>query len=423
MGRFDMAYRNMMLGARPRREIQYGGNALQLGFQQAPPPIGAGEALKEEAPPAQRADYGAMAEALSGTPTIESGNALEAIMAALEGGIRGRAARDERSAEELRSKNERADVLEATQAENRGAKAENEQVRAFIDTLPEDQRQAAWLDRGGAAAAAQAPISRSDQATLDLSRERLAQDQAQFNTQTATTRRGQDLDFAGRRPASVELNPREDARITAAITARDQATQTQNLAREWLTLNGRTATGPGEGVRNLGGLLSRDWQRLQQLNDMLTPAQREAGSGTMSDADREMYSRSTLNPGVSGAVNGPAALAMIEAAQNRIDYATFLDEYSSGGSLQGSEQSWGEYLSRNPIYTNDGQVRENRPSFEEWLNLGAPDMRGSASSNSDTSREAFERERDRRLSGAPATDPLPAQPRFPRNPRGVRGGG
>lgn len=326
MGRFDMAYRNMMLGARPRREIQYGGNALQLGFQQAPPPIGAGEALKEEAPPAQRADYGAMAEALSGTPTIESGNALEAIMAALEGGIRGRAARDERSAEELRSKNERADVLEATQAENRGAKAENEQVRAFIDTLPEDQRQAAWLN-SEPFVSAQAPLSRGDQAQLDLQNRRLEQDASQFEQAQATTRRGQNMAHA--RGGQPSLN---EARQWTNSYNDDTRTVMNDLG------NMRAAIPYAAEVVRANGAPTGNF-RMNDVALLRAAARAQTGPGVLTESE----TFATLSPSLQQSLVRAASYADISRAGLVSSDRLALARYVQQGAMSASGDLWRRY--------------------------------------------------------------------------------
>ena len=73
---------------------------------------------------------------------------------------------------------------------------------------------------------------------------------------------------------------------------------------------------------------------------------------------------------------------MIQGARNMEDYAAFLDMYSEGGDLRGAEQNWNIYLNANPIYDRYGNVRSDRPNFQDWLAAGQPDMSHEISENS-----------------------------------------
>lgn len=359
--------------------LQYGAGAvpqLPPGMRPSPKRV----VLGEEDAPTRNPDATAMAAALGGTPTVESGSAWEAIAAALEGGIRGRAAWDERQVD-LDERDRARDDRARTRKREEGADiARARALEAYMGAEGPDREQAmlgalAGGDRETAMSMALGGLNR-DQARAEREAEAAAEAE-RFNRQNETTRRGQDLDYAAARARSSagaagaagsasELSSRDAIRVGEAANSSTAAREGLGMLREFGALQRQERTG-GITFSYPGSSDAR--RRMDQITRYLAPLQREPGSGSMSDPDREMYMRTVPNTGEAGTVNEAAIAAMEAVLQNRVDRAEFLDSYSAqNGSLQGVETMWNNYLSANPIFNEQtGLPRRNRPTWRQFM--------------------------------------------------------
>lgn len=98
-----------------RRTLNLGSPATTIGRPPQSAPQSRADILGGDMPSSSNAAWVGRAAALEGTPTVESGNVLEALAAALEGGIRGRAAYGEYNREQGAS--QRAQALAQQQAD------------------------------------------------------------------------------------------------------------------------------------------------------------------------------------------------------------------------------------------------------------------------------------------------------------------
>lgn len=146
-------------------------------------------------------------------------------------------------------------------------------------------------------------------------------------------------------------------------------------ANRFISLNQRTSTG---GIQNNFPLLSDvtraftpDIQEMTSITNRLTPAQREAGSGAMSDRDVEMYRSSVLNPSNEGPVNQAVAARLKAGATRQRDYAAFLDEYAKvNGTLAGAQEKWDNYSNEHPLYDyKSGTVRSGVPTWRQYFGV------------------------------------------------------
>jgi len=206
-----------------------------------------------------------------------------------------------------------------------------------------------------------------------------------------TTRDGIDVVYDGRgwreviRPQSAPQNSplrqpgdplRESSQDrTMRTNAAQQAVEAQGTARladEFVALNRTNNTGGIWGLPFVQGgraMVDPEFNRMRSIQEQLTPAQREAGSGAMSDRDVEMYRRSTLNVGAPGPANQRTARVLDAVAANQADYSAFLDEYAraNGGSLAGASEMWLEYSNANPLFNDDGTPRTARTPWRSYF--------------------------------------------------------
>ena len=129
--------------------------------------------------------------------------------------------------------------------------------------------------------------------------------------------------------------------------AREDAQSASGAARDgtrFLDLNKRTGTGEIWALPGLGevrGALDPRYSEMQSLTNRMAPAQRQAGSGAMSDKDVALFKRSVPNTDFPGPVNANIVKRLQDEAKRKGDYASFLDNYAlSNGTLLGAEEEW-----------------------------------------------------------------------------------
>lgn len=109
----------------------------------------------------------------------------------------------------------------------------------------------------------------------------------------------------------------------------------------------------------------------------------------MTDADALRFERGLPSTERYGVTNTNISAASREVARNAQDRVAFYEMYGRAtGNLLGARSQWNEYLQRNPIYDADGNIRANRPDFEQWMRSGAPDARTQTRTTATTQRAA-----------------------------------
>jgi hypothetical protein len=181
-----------------------------------------------------------------------------------------------------------------------------------------------------------------------------------------------------------QLATGEQKQLTDARTRANAAEGVLNDQARFSALNKRTPTGGYMGLPLVGnmfagvaGAFNPDVREMNAITERLTPAQREAGSGPMSDADVNMYRKSVIGPGNVGNTNRDVGTRMRAGAIRERDYAAFMDYYAKvNGTLNGAQEAWDGYKTSNPIYDPEtATVRKTQP----WrAYFGLPETSGTA---------------------------------------------
>lgn len=211
---------------------------------------------------------------------------------------------------------------------------------------------------GGPAATQQA----NAEAALRLDRQKIGADQAYRNQmlgiELMKAQRGD-----GARDRVTEAYDKDA--LNAAKDARQRAQVFSSAAQQFMTLNQRQDTGITAPV---GKMFSGDLQAMDALTNQIAPMMRQPGSGAVSDKDMAIFMTSVPNIGTGRQANTAIALAMVEAGKNAAGYADFLERtYQQRGTTMGADAAWQQYLNANPIYDAKGAVRQNRPSYDAWV--------------------------------------------------------
>lgn len=166
--------------------------------------------------------------------------------------------------------------------------------------------------------------------------------------------------------AGPKLTPQEGKMLTDARTRAEGASSTISNLDRFMTLNRQEATGGLGGlpvVRNVRGMFDPQVAEMNAIVEQITPAQREPGSGVMSDADIRMYRASVVGLDKPGPANSRIAARGTAGAMRERDYAAFMDYYAKvNGTLNGAQEQWDAYKQAEPVYDpQSGQVRRARP--------------------------------------------------------------
>lgn len=328
------------------------------------------QATAQAAPPSLAAALG-RSEGAAQTPTVESGSIAEALAAALEGGLHGRAAYHGQQRQEQGEANEIARALAGDKREQQHWQSE-EDYRARA--LKQDQTQFY---------------------------ERLAQDESQF---------GRNMEFQRSIPrggggAGVSAPPAlraGDQRFLDRVTEQsDGAQNLGGLISRFAGLNSQQPTGTGTDLIP-GSWFGESRSRREEMEgltaQMITQVRAMSGEGgIMTDGDAQRFERGLPSVHRSRQTNDNFAAAAREIARNAEDRANFLERSSASGSLQGTRADWTAYTRANPIYDPYGNIRTDRPGYEEWFADGQRDMSQELAPNSairgvdtDTLRENYE---------------------------------
>jgi hypothetical protein len=190
------------------------------------------------------------------------------------------------------------------------------------------------------------------------------------------------------RPGSDPTNPlfqRVGAEGNLAADERKELATFRGAAREaggmirdvdrFVDLNREAATGWPYSIPVVGDALvglSPQVQEMRSLSERMTPAQREVGSGAMSDRDVEMYRRSVVNINQMGRTNENVAVILRTGAERQREYSAFMEEWArANGSLVGAQERWSEYTAENPLFQEDGNgnivLRRGVPNWRQYF--------------------------------------------------------
>ena len=157
---------------------------------------------------------------------------------------------------------------------------------------------------------------------------------------------------------NINLSPYEKKRIENVAKKTDEniadAEKRLNTAKRGEALLDQTTTGGIAGVWNKympNWLKSDEAQSFESLANELIPQQRQAGSGTMSDSDREMYEKATISLTKDEDTNRRILQANQDVAENDIAYEELKGAWiSSGGKIADFDKEWRKYSRENPIF-------------------------------------------------------------------------
>jgi hypothetical protein len=165
------------------------------------------------------------------------------------------------------------------------------------------------------------------------------------------------------------LGKQRDAARTAADAAAD--------ARRFVDLNEDVATGGWDTWGPIGvvtSMMDPKKSEMRSIAERLVPANREPGSGDMSNKDVDMYRAAELSIEKPGPTNQAMAGVMAAGARRQSDYASFLDFYiQRRGSLLGSEEAWASYAEANPLFEKGktGTIVRKTTPWRQWFGAEA----------------------------------------------------
>lgn len=179
--------------------------------------------------------------------------------------------------------------------------------------------------------------------------------------------------------AAGGLKPDERKELATFRGAASDAGSVIRDTSRFMELNRQASTGAPLSVPVLGDILvglDPRKQEMRAITERLTPQQREAGSGAMSDRDVEMYRRSVVNIGQTGRANANVATVLQAGAARQREYSAFMEEYArANGTLVGAQERWGEYTAEHPLFQEDanGNVVPKRgvPSWRQYFGVPA----------------------------------------------------
>lgn len=172
-----------------------------------------------------------------------------------------------------------------------------------------------------------------------------------------------------------KLEPQERKSLETARAAAEKAGGTLQDLDRFSTLNKQQKSGGPLGwpiVRDVVGAFDPEVGEMNAITNRLTPAQREAGSGAMSDRDVEMYRSSVVSYGQQGPANKAIGARSRAGAIRQKEHAEFLDYFARvNGTLNGAQEMWNAYKEAEPVYDHQkGSVRRYQP-WRAYFGIGA----------------------------------------------------
>lgn len=178
---------------------------------------------------------------------------------------------------------------------------------------------------------------------------------------------------------NISVSPLEKKRVETFASKLDEniadAQGRLNTADKGLALLNKMETGGLKGsAMNIAPdwMLSSDAQEFRSVQNQLIPQQRQAGSGTMSDADRDMYAKATISLTKDTSANKNILGIQKTVAENDLAYAQLKSMWvDQGGKTTEFDSMWRDYSNKNPIFTKGGDLNGNRADPYEWFSSGA----------------------------------------------------
>jgi hypothetical protein len=270
---------------------------------------------------------------------------------------------------------------ERVTADQQRVDAERAALEDAIALLPEDQQrwaranpQAFLAAKYEQEAAANAPITPYQRAQLGLQARGLEQEGQRWQYQLANPNIGYG-----------------DQRALAKVgDASDAATGFDANARRFVALNENMGTGVGTGwaPTNWIGQNRATREEMEALTSaMISQAHAMSGEGgVFTEGDAARFERYMPSVNKTRKANSHITDFSGQASRNAQDrtlfYESWLRDPRNRGSLLGARSEWNRYINANPILDKDGNIRTDRPGFEEWVQAGAPDMRNAAAPRS-----------------------------------------
>lgn len=147
-------------------------------------------------------------------------------------------------------------------------------------------------------------------------------------------------------------------------------------ARRFQELNAQEPSGGLGGlpvIRDVRAMFDPQAAEMKSITAKLTPAQREPGSGTMSDADAAMYRSATVGLDKPRQANDAMAKVIRAGAVRQSDFSAFMDTWAQrNGSLLGAQEAWAAYANANPIFEqgNDGNTTvKGWTPWRQWFGV------------------------------------------------------
>ena len=178
---------------------------------------------------------------------------------------------------------------------------------------------------------------------------------------------------------NISVSPLEKKRVETFASKLDEniadAQGRLNTADKGLALLNKMETGGLKGsAMNMAPdwMLSSDAQEFRSVQNQLIPQQRQAGSGTMSDADRDMYAKATISLTKDTSANKNILGIQKTVAENDLAYAQLKSMWvDQGGKTTEFDSMWRDYSNKNPIFTKGGDLNGNRADPYEWFSSGS----------------------------------------------------
>lgn len=200
--------------------------------------------------------------------------------------------------------------------------------------------------------------------------------------------------YAGPGP---KLDPTERKQLGDARSSAERAGSAMMDLDRFQTLNRRQGSGGLMGLpvlRDLHGMVNPDVAEMNAITNRLTPQEREAGSGAMSDKDVEMYRSAVPGQGNPGPANKMIANRRRAGAMRQRDYSAFMEYYARvNGTLNGAQEMWDGYKEAEPVYdAARGEVRQATPWRQYFkVESAAPAKAPAAAPRERPPLSAFER--------------------------------
>lgn len=175
-----------------------------------------------------------------------------------------------------------------------------------------------------------------------------------------------------------KLAPQDMNALAKYRAAADAGQGLRADANRFSALNQNVGTGMGfsiPGVAAVRGVFDPRVPEMKAISARITPQMRQAGSGTMSDRDLELYKAATVGLDKPGDTNVAIAKVIDAGTRRAQDQSAFMDEWAKrNGSLGGAQEAWSSYSEANPLFDAGPKgttVRKVEP-WRAWFGLASP---------------------------------------------------